>query len=138
MLKKPVAMQSVNMKTILNDKSECKKSTHFKIKSGLIDHGKALFGNFTKKDMLILCKAYDIQISTSSSNDVIKDKLCSVIESSDGILFPKYLEETFSSSESNLSSKSLETSVPTPSTFTGNEATFQSQSQLKKENANLN
>ncbi|CAC5368770.1 unnamed protein product [Mytilus coruscus] len=105
--KKPVAMQTVNMKTILNDKSECKRSSHFKIKSCLIDHGKVLFGNFNKKDMLILCKAYDIQISTSSTNDVIKDELCSVIESSDRILFSKYLEETFSSSESNLSSKAI-------------------------------
>ena len=65
--KQPISVQAVNMKAFLNDKSEGKQSTHFKLKSGFIDDEKTLFSKFNKKELLLLCKVYDIIISSNST-----------------------------------------------------------------------
>lgn len=84
------------MKIIFNHKSEAKQSIHFKLKSYIFDHGKSCFSNFVKNDLLKLCKAYAIAASSDTTNDVIKQKLCSIIHSADGVSLPKYLNETTS------------------------------------------
>ena len=86
----------LTMKIIFNDKSDAKQSTHFKLKSYIFDHGKSCFSSFVKNDLLKLCKAYEIEASSGTTNDVIKQKLCSIIPSADGVSFPEYLNETTS------------------------------------------
>lgn len=84
------------MKIIFNDKSEAKQSTHFKLKLYIFHHGKSCFSSFVKNELLKLCKAYEIEASSGTTNDVIKQKLCSIIRSAEGVSFSKYLNETTS------------------------------------------
>jgi len=66
------------------------------LKSYIFDHGKSCFSSFVKNDLLKLCKAYEIEASSGTTNDVIKHKLFSIIPSADGVRFPEYLNETTS------------------------------------------
>ncbi|XP_063406721.1 uncharacterized protein LOC134690660 [Mytilus trossulus] len=85
---------TLTMKSIYGDNSKGKVSSHLKLKSLAFDSSKSAFSNFVKNDLLKLCHAYAIQIASNSTNDKIKDKLCSVLSSALEIPFPEYLNES--------------------------------------------
>lgn len=117
---KQSASCTLKMNSLLEDKSECKRSSHLKLKSLIFDSGKSCLQNFTKKDLLKLCSAYGIQVSSSAKNDKIKEMLCSIVASSDEITHPLYLNEC--GTIENLPHQTL-TSAPEPaiSTFSQSE-----------------
>ena len=121
---KTVAPSILNMKNIYNDKSVSKQSTHFKLKSAIFDQGNSAFVNFVKNDLLKLCKSYDIKMSCSSSNDVIKQKLCSKIPSLEGFSHPQYLQQAVSDTTTvSTSTKSKHATSSEATQSTSGEAT---------------
>ncbi|CAC5412944.1 unnamed protein product [Mytilus coruscus] len=101
------------------------------LKSAIFDQGNYAFVNFVKNYLLKLCKAYENKMSSSSSNVVIKQKLCSKIPSLEGVSYPQYLHQTVSdttivstSTESTTATSSESTpstsTKSSPSTSTGN------------------
>lgn len=102
---------TLSMKNMYADKSDRKTSSHLKLKSLIFDNDKVCFQNFVKKDLMKLCNAYDIQVPSHITNEVLKKKLCSAIASAGDICHPECLTE----------SSSIQVSVPvaenpTPST----------------------
>ena len=83
---------TLTMSNLLEDKSESKQSSHLKLKSLIYDTGKSCLQNFTKKDLLQLCFAYGIKVSTSAKKDDIKNLLCSALTSTDKMKHPQHLK----------------------------------------------
>ena len=92
------------MKNMHSDKSDRKTSSHLKLKSLIFDTGKACFQNFVKKDLIKLCAAYDIPVSSHITNEVLKEKLCSTVTSAEEICNPECLTES-DTIKSDISSK---------------------------------
>ncbi|CAC5389310.1 PIF1 [Mytilus coruscus] len=133
---------TLTMKNIYGDNSQGKVSSHLKLKSLVFDSSKSAFSNFVKNDLLKLCHAYAIQIATNSTNDKIKDKLCSVLSSALEIPFPEYLNESGpkkSPTDQTLdSTQTIAQSVPdvsdvqVPSTSGQSEVTIKAKPKLKR------
>ena len=80
------------MSNLLEDKSDSKHSSHLKLKSLVYNTGKSCLQNFTKKDLLQLCFAYGIKVSTSAKKDDIKNLLCSALTSPDKMNYRQHLK----------------------------------------------
>jgi len=78
--KKDSTVSKLNMAYILNDKSENKITSHLKLKSNISECGLSAFDNFTKKQLVSLCKAYTVKIANSNDKKTICGKLQSAIQ----------------------------------------------------------
>lgn len=68
------------MSYIINDESENKISSHLKLQSSICDFGIYVLTNFTNKNLLCLCKAYNVSISAKNDKKYISEKLKSAID----------------------------------------------------------
>ncbi|CAC5417224.1 PIF1 [Mytilus coruscus] len=134
---------TLTMKNIYGDNSQGKVSSHLKLKSLVFDSSKSAFSNFVQNDLLKLCHAYAIPIASNSTNDKIKDKLCSVLSSALEIPFPEYLNEsgptkspptdqTLDSTQTIVQSVPDVSDVQVPSTSGQSEVTIKAKPKLKR------
>ena len=98
------------MQFIKEDKSEVKAVSHLRLKSELTNNKNFLVEkSFTKKDLLLLCKAYKVKVSAKKKKDQINSELVKIILQNDCIPASSELKsvETMTSG----SSHSVESSV---------------------------
>ncbi|CAC5392063.1 unnamed protein product [Mytilus coruscus] len=77
------------MQFLIENKSKDKEGSHLRLKSELMQNEKFLSENsFTKKDLLMLCLMYNVNISTQKRKEEISSELGKAILKSDCIPFP--------------------------------------------------
>jgi len=114
--------KAFDMQFLREDKSVGKSVTHLRLKCELINNDKFLLEkSFTKKDLLLLCKAYDLKVAAKKKNDFINSRLVETICKSNSVPFPNELGSSIVSevSESNVRNVELELSdsdIPTRGT----------------------
>jgi hypothetical protein len=92
------------MQFIKEDKSEGKAVSHLRLKSELTNNKNFLVEkSFTKKDLLLLCKAYKVKVSAQKKKDQINSELVKIILQNDCIPAPSELKtvETMTSGSSH-------------------------------------
>lgn len=70
---KSTSKSEFSMKSVNEDKSDEKYSTHLKLKSKIFDDSKSSFNGFLKTDLAIVCKAYEIQFTAKDSINNLKE-----------------------------------------------------------------
>lgn len=115
--------------------------THLRLKYELINNDKFLLEkSFTKKDLLLLCKAYDLKVAAKKKNDFINSQLVETICQSNSVPFPTELGSNIVSkvSESNVKNVERElSSSDIPTRGTHQESTL-STSAAAEPNTSLN
>ncbi|CAC5398510.1 PIF1 [Mytilus coruscus] len=71
--------KQISMSYILNDKSENKISSHLKLQSCICDSGTLVLKCFTKKQLMCLGKAYDINMSIKDNKQAMCDNLLATV-----------------------------------------------------------
>lgn len=115
------------MQFLKEDKLEGKSVSHLRLKSEVINNEKYLIQkSFTKKDLLLLCKAYQISVSAQKNNNYINSHLVQKILISDCIPSSNVLENivpsvstsgiSFQVSESNVDTVAEESAIAEAST----------------------
>ncbi|VDI83329.1 Hypothetical predicted protein [Mytilus galloprovincialis] len=86
MEKSKKSVKAFNMQFFTDDKSDGKTVSHLRLKSELIENSNFLTEKtFTKKDLLLLCKIYNVTVSSSKKKNDISSVLSNVILNSDSI-----------------------------------------------------
>lgn len=80
-------VKAFNMQFLKDDKSQEKISSYLRLKSEVVMNEKFLL-SFTKKDLLLLCQMYDLQMPSRKRKDEISINLNRVILQSDSIPCP--------------------------------------------------
>ncbi|CAC5386230.1 unnamed protein product [Mytilus coruscus] len=71
--------EQISMSYILNEKSENKISSHLKLQSCICDSGTLVLKCFTKKQLMCLGKAYDINMSIKDNKQAMCDNLLATV-----------------------------------------------------------
>ena len=66
---KDARMTQLSMSYIIKDNSVDKKRSHLKLQSLIFDAGESILKSFTKKEMLLLSKAYNLNMSMKNDKN---------------------------------------------------------------------
>ena len=76
---KDARMTQLSMSYIIKDNSVDKKSSHFKLQSLIFDAGESILKSFTKKEILLLSKTYNLNLFMKNDKNQLCDSLAKEI-----------------------------------------------------------